>query len=155
MKIGVLGDSHLNMEYLNKVIKELKQVDYIIHTGDNYCDFEYIMEKLKIKGIGVKGNCDPKGPEEIIEEIAGRRFLICHGHRYGVKESLNNLFYRGKEVQADIVIFGHSHVPVYEVIDGLVLLNPGSIAFPRGGSRRSYALLKLNEEVGVSFQNVE
>lgn len=155
MKIGIVGDSHLHMETINKVIKELKQMDFIIHTGDNYCDFEYISKTLQIEGIGVSGNCDPKGIEEVIREIAGKRFLVCHGHHYGVKGSLNTLFYRGKEVNADIVIFGHSHVPFYGKEDGMIMLNPGSISFPRGGSRRSYAILHLEEAIRVEFKNLE
>lgn len=155
MKIGVLGDSHLQRTDIDKVLLELKGVDFLIHTGDLYLDFEYLIEKLEVKGIGVKGNCDYKGEKEIIQDIHGKRFLVCHGHEYGVKSNLNSLFYRGREVNADIVVFGHSHVPVYAIEENMILLNPGSIAYPRGGSRKSYAILWVDSEIRVEFKYLE
>jgi len=155
MKVAVLGDSHLRESVLEDLLEELNQADFLIHTGDLYNDFEYLMKHLEIQGIGVRGNCDVKGEAELLVELAGKRIFVCHGHRYGVKGNLNQLFYRGKELEADVVIFGHSHIPFCAREENLLLLNPGSVAYPRGGSKPSYAMLYLEEEPRVEFRQIE
>ena len=46
------------------------------------------------------------------------------------EHGLDNLRCRGKEVGADIVLFGHTHEPFKEEKNGIILMNPGSIAKP-------------------------
>ena len=38
---------------------------------------------------------------------------MCHGHKYGVKYGYNSIYYRGKEIGADIVLFGHILITYY------------------------------------------
>lgn len=154
MKVAVIGDTHLQEHILEGLLEELNQFDFLIHTGDLYYDFEYLMQHLEIQGVGVRGNCDVKGEEELLIDLAGKKIFICHGHRYGAKGSLNQLFYRGKELEADVVIFGHSHIPFCAQEEGLLLLNPGSVAYPRGGSKASYAILHLEEVPRAEFRYV-
>src|SRR5690554_5293591 len=118
-------------------------MDVVIHTGDNYEDLKYIQRKYNSNVIGVKGNCDWEEDvaEERVEILGGKKVYITHGHLHGVKYGLNGMFYKGKELQTDIVIFGHSHMPVYLIEEGMILLNPGSISLPRRNSVRSFAIL--------------
>lgn len=151
MKIGVLGDSHRNKEDIDRAIERLKEVDLIIHTGDMITDAQYITDKYHIQVVGVKGNCDiyNKGQEEIICEIGSKRIYVCHGHQYGVKSTLRIIASKGKAQNADVVIFGHTHIPFHEKLDNLHLLNPGSIALPRGLSQKSFALMEINEIISI------
>ncbi len=74
-----------------------------------------------------------------------KRFYMVHGHQYGVKMSLQSLYYRAKEKEADIVLFGHTHVPCCEQEDGIWLINPGSPSRPRLAGKGSYALIDIKE----------
>ena len=73
----------------------------------------------------------------------GKKIFMCHGHRYGVKYSYNSIYYRGKEVGADIVLFGHSHLPIIEECDGLTLMNPGSISHGMGRIDKTLGYIDL------------
>ncbi|WP_256593134.1 metallophosphoesterase family protein, partial [Pseudomonas sp. 2822-15] len=63
--------------------------------------------------ISVKGNCDfGNFPEEIIQDVKGTRFFVGHGHLLNVKMTEMNLIFKGEEVGANVVCFGHTHIPV-------------------------------------------
>lgn len=151
MKIGIISDSHEGRYYIDLVMEQLKEVDLIIHAGDGYKDTEYIEHKYGIKILAVKGNCDLEGPEQRIEIIENKRVFIAHGDRYGVVSNIDRIFYAAKECEADIAIFGHTHVPFYTVEEGIVIINPGSISLPRGDSQRGYCMLTLEEDIKVEF----
>ncbi|HAQ08103.1 MAG TPA: YfcE family phosphodiesterase, partial [Bacillus bacterium] len=95
----------------------------------------------------VKGNCDFFGdfPEQDTHEIDGKKVLVTHGHLYSVKSTLVNLFYKAKEMQADVVCFGHSHLLGVEMVEDVLFINPGSIRLPRSRTERSYVILELDE----------
>ena len=156
MLIGVLGDSHEQVKDIDKCIKKLNNVNIIIHTGDMLTDAQYITRKYNIPVLGVRGNCDPYnvGEEEILYTVSNYNILICHGHNYGVKSSLNRILLRGKNVNANIIIFGHTHIPYYEEVDSIHLLNPGSLAFPREFSKKSAAILEINERISIKHIEV-
>lgn len=160
MKIAILGDSHNHLEVLDRLHEEkrLKGVELILHTGDMCNDGSYLEEITGIKVIGVKGNSDPVYSDcemEMILELEGYKILLTHGHRYGVKGSNDRLFYRGKEVGADIVVFGHSHIPLTIEEEHMLLLNPGSIGFPRGLSKKSYGIVTLGNQIKVDLMELE
>jgi putative phosphoesterase len=146
LKIAVVGDTHGKIEKIKKELNLIKP-DYLFFTGDYYPDGQKISRSLNISFTGVAGNCDPrkKGLSEEIVEKAGRKFLVVHGHQYGVKRGLNRIFYRGKEAGVDMVVFGHTHVACADKIDGLWLLNPGSPSQPRLPDRASYAIIEVDE----------
>ena len=67
---------------------------------------------------------------------------------------MDALLYRGEEVHADMVLYGHTHVPDLSADGPRLLLNPGSLSRPRGGSVESCALILLNgKELNVRFVN--
>jgi putative phosphoesterase len=146
LKIAVVGDTHGKIEKIKKELNLIKP-DYLFFTGDYYPDGQKISRSLNINFTGVAGNCDPNkiGLSEKIAEIEGKKFLIVHGHQYGVKRGLNRIFYRGKEAGVDMVAFGHTHVACAEKVEGLWLLNPGSPTNPRLPDRASYALIEITE----------
>ena len=65
---------------------------------------------------------------------------MTHGHLYRVKYDTAGLANAGLYRGADIVLFGHTHVPFWDSINGMTLLNPGSIGY--GGT---YALLEVDD----------
>lgn len=144
-KILVVSDSHGFTREL-ELLKDRHQneVDLMIHCGDS----QLMPDQKSISGfITVLGNCDFGGfPLEEIINVSGYKIFITHGHKYSIKTSLMTLNYRAKEVDADIVCFGHSHVLGTELINGTLFLNPGSIRLPRGGLEKTYMILDLLEE---------
>jgi len=79
--------------------------------------------------------------------VEGYKIFLTHGHLYGVKSGLQNLYYKSKEEGADIALFGHSHIAVNEEIGGIVFLNPGSIGDKRSQKYYSYGVLELKDGV--------
>ena len=110
-------------------------------------DIKDITREFKGDVYAVKGNCDflLDYPNERVIEVLDKKILMCHGHLYNVKMELNTIFYRGKELGVDIVLFGHSHLCIIEKQDGLLLMNPGSIFNGAGAIRRSIGYLEIEE----------
>lgn len=147
MRIGVISDTHRitsSIEQLGGLIKEL---DVVIHLGDNVDDVFLIKEFYKGKIINVKGNCDfsVKTPNDRLEKIGGKKIFITHGHRYNVKESLDKLRYKALETGANIVLYGHSHIAKIDFEEGIWYINPGSASLPRDGDR-SFAIISIDKE---------
>jgi len=151
--LAVLGDSHGHMPSLLAVLPELSKADWVLHTGDFLRDSKFLAEKLAVPVIGVTGNGDREvEPTDEIVEIAGRRIFITHGHLFGVKNTMSALTRAGVKRRADIVVFGHTHVPTEFHREGILFVNPGSIFSGRRGHGRSYAIITLlSEAVRVEF----
>jgi hypothetical protein len=86
-------------------------------------DLESIFPRQKF--IFVKGNNDPwtrdaSFPDERAFTLGGKKFFICHGHKFHVKSSLALLKRIAQEKECDIVLFGHTH-KAYIENDGLSL----------------------------------
>ena len=96
----------------------------IIHCGD-FCINSSILDKYNV--LYVKGNCDFFGDNERIINSDYGLMYVCHGHQYNVKYQYESIYYRGKELNAKYVIFGHTHVAMCEKIENMWLINPGSL----------------------------
>lgn len=144
MLVVVVGDTHGRCDRIQKEIQSLSGVAFLLHTGDHYQDGKALIRKLKIKGHSVVGNCDRRddGAKEMVLEVEGHRILLTHGHLQKVKHTMNNLYYKAREGRFDIVVFGHTHVPYLEKVEGIWFMNPGSPTYPRG-SRPTYGLMEL------------
>jgi putative phosphoesterase len=146
LRIAVAGDSHGRIETVARSLQKAEP-DYLLFTGDYYNDGKKLARWLNVDWVGVMGNCDygRKGEQERQVTLEGRTFYLIHGHQYGVKRNMNSLFYRGQELAVNFVLFGHTHVPLCEKIDGTWFINPGSASLPRLGGAGSYALIDLDK----------
>ena len=151
MKIGIVSDTHKSQNHINKAIPYLKECDLIIHAGDNFSDSKYIYENANTDIIAVKGNCDYEDVEdEIVFEIEDKTVFLCHGHKYNVNFGINDLESKAKDVDADIAIFGHTHVPLIKEKDNILYLNPGSLTSPRGLSSNQFIIMDiLNKNIDL------
>ncbi len=67
----------------------------------------------KVRVMAVKGNCDFDNVEdELIFMIEDKVIFLCHGDKYNVKYGLDEIEAKAKSIDADIVIFGHTHTPL-------------------------------------------
>lgn len=128
--IVVISDSHGRLPKTEKFLTVLDEADYIFFLGDGGRDIEFLTGAYRSKLHYVFGNCDFRsGRREEIAEIDGVKFLLTHGHDYGVKSGYLNLSFAAREKGVDCALFGHTHRPVI-VKDGLLtLINPGSIGY--------------------------
>ena len=140
-KIGVLSDSHSNLEAVAAIERKFRDVDYIFHLGDYTEDALALSGMTKKPLVIIKGNCDigsPDGKWEVTPTIAGKKILACHGHRYQVKSGLTPIAYRGMECEADIVLYGHTHHPRIDWDGKRLILNPGAAL------RGEYAIITID-----------
>ncbi|HCK87986.1 MAG TPA: YfcE family phosphodiesterase [Erysipelotrichaceae bacterium] len=145
-RIVLVSDNHGDSECLNYLKQTYSDYDLFVHCGDSE------MEPEQMNGfICVKGNNDflyyNAVPDHQILHVRGHTIYVCHGHM----DFLSYFHYepmvqRAKAYGADIIFFGHVHTYDDEVIDGVRLLNPGSIRHNRDGSRASYMLVEISEE---------
>lgn len=145
------ADSHRHPFALEEMaaIIQREKAQVFAHAGDNYVDYQRLQKRAPIPGYGVRGNCDPLllagAPEEQVFDYEGYKYFLTHGHKYGVKYSTDNLLKKAKSIGAQVVIFGHSHMPLITVEEEILLVNPGSISYPRSGSSAGYARIYLEK----------
>ena len=146
MKIAVISDSHYDESSINAVKKHLNDVDILLHCGDGAPDTKSLTSDFTGEIYAVRGNCDASNeyPVERIIEVMGTKIFMTHGHRYNVKYEYNTIFYKGKEVEADLVLFGHSHKALISSFDGITIMNPGSITLPYGNAKKTMGIIELD-----------
>ena len=158
MRIGVISDTHRNLHLAREAIRAMGKIDLLIHAGDHYSDAIELAEEFGLEVKSVIGNCDFPGEgnaEELISINDGEfKIFVVHGHQYGVKSGLEKLYYRGLELEADIIVFGHTHLPLLLKEDDVTLLNPGSIGFPRANEGLRYGLIEVGQDLQVKLENV-
>ncbi len=143
----ILSDSHGRPDALAEAIRRVRPAG-ILFAGDGLRDLTRV--DIPCPLWAVRGNCDwmsaplvigghlCEPPEEELLLWEGLRILLCHGHRYGVKSGLSVAAAHAAARDCDILVFGHTHLPVEhripagEVYGGvtlerpLYLFNPGS-----------------------------
>ena len=144
-RIMVISDTHHRLEHITKVLDNIQQFDMIIHLGDNVADAKNLERLYPDKEVvAVQGNTDmptPYASVEIFREIEGVSILMTHGHLYGVKTGTDRIFYRGKELGAKAVLFGHTHIPLCVKEEEIYLLNPGGHNYPE----RSIGIIEIED----------
>ncbi|TDX53318.1 phosphodiesterase [Orenia marismortui] len=151
MKIGVISDIHGSLTSFKKAVECLDDVEMILVAGDilyhgarnplpeGYNTKALVSEINDFEGnlLAVKGNVDAVVddwvlpyplPEYAVVDNNGCRIVMYHGYQH---ENEQDRIEFAKRFGADILIFGHTHQPVAKKVDGVVLLNPGSISLPK------------------------
>lgn len=157
MRIGVISDTHIpdKCEHIPEaVLNAFKRVDMVMHAGD-MVDLGAI-DELKLvcpKVVAVVGNMDSqatrkKFPVKQIFEISGFKIGLMHG--YGAPADLIKVLKDAfKNEHPDAIIFGHSHKPMNEVIDGILFFNPGSATDFSPGCA-SYGIIEISSRPKAS-----
>ncbi len=158
MKIGVVSDTH-SYPLPSQMMEDFKKVDFIIHAGD-FCSLDILESFQKLKEVkGVYGNMD--GPE--MRRILPRCQIIqCgkfsvglfhgEGHPNMLFEKVKNEF---KDSKVGVIIFGHSHNPMNEEIEGVLYFNPGSPNDTVHAPYCSYGILEIDDNIKGKIMKVK
>ena len=139
MKILVVSDTHRKDDNLKLVLSEECPLDMLIHLGDAEGSEHFIPDWVN--------------PECRMEMVLGHKAFITHGHYYGVSMGPEGLVDEAKSRGCDIAMYGHTHRPFLDVIDGVTVLNPGSLSYPRQEGRRpSYMIIHVDADGKMDYQ---
>ncbi|MCK5451256.1 MAG: metallophosphoesterase [Candidatus Omnitrophica bacterium] len=149
MKIGVISDTHIPITAATlpcKACDYFKNCDLIVHAGD-IVD-ESVVKKLETlaETKAVAGNMDScvlknKLPEKILFEVEGKKIGVIHGTgpKVKIKERVRKAF----KCKPDVIIFGHSHVPLNEEDGGILFFNPGSATDSLCACRCTFGIIEI------------
>lgn len=141
MTIYVFSDSHGSTNEMIEIVGK-NPPDLILHLGDVMEDAEDLASVYpQIPLYLVPGNCDGyvNVPSIQLLEVDGVSILFSHGHLWSVKRDFQSALITARKENADVVLFGHTHIAVAEQQeDGLWLMNPGS-------SPASYGIIRVEE----------
>ena len=157
MKLLIASDIHGSAAFCRNLIEAIKRekADKVLLLGDilyhgprNNLPNEYapkevasMLNEIKGKIICVRGNCDTEVDQMLLNFpvlsdsamlfIAGMTIYASHGHHdFPALE------------EGNVVVSGHTHVPVDYVKDGIRYINPGSVSIPKEDSWHGYIVLE-------------
>ncbi len=126
--------------------------DLLYHGPRNDLPEEYapkevisLLNAKKESILCVRGNCDTEVDQMVLEfpiladyaliPVGDKTIFATHGHKFNA-EKLPPL------KVGDVVLHGHTHIPIWEEHGGIYVLNPGSVTIPKANSKRGYMLLE-------------
>ena len=153
MKLMIASDIHGSAYYARKLVQLYKESeaqrlvllgDILYHGPRNDLSREYnpkevieILNDISDEILCVRGNCDTEVDQMVLAFpvladysviFDGENTMyLTHGHRYGADNFPN-------VKDGDIILQGHTHVPMDEVRNGVRCINPGSVSIPKEGS---------------------
>jgi putative phosphoesterase len=162
----ILSDSHGRPDRIREAVSRVRP-DGILFAGDGLrdltvCDLPALAEGCPLWAVA--GNCDwlsslvvngrlLEPEQEELVTVEGVRILLLHGHKYGVKGGLGQAVARAVQRNADVLVFGHTHIPLelhlrpdsdrsdFSVTKPLTVFNPGSL----GDRNASFGTLTLRD----------
>ena len=154
MKVLIISDTHRKLNNLELVLEREQPIDLLIHLGDAEGQEDEISAMAECPMYIVSGNSDffSTLPQEEEIMVGKYKILITHGHYYYVNAGIVDIRKEAMGRGCDAVMFGHTHRPVIDYAKGVVVLNPGSLSYPRQeGKRPSYALMYLDQKGEASY----
>jgi uncharacterized protein len=109
----------------------------ILPEGYELPELARLINESSIPVVIVRGNCDSEVYEELLQvpvqapyafiQQGDLRIVVTHGHLMDREATIR----AGRKYNASVLISGHTHVPVLEKNDGMVVMNPGSASLPK------------------------
>ena len=162
MQLAIVADTHLprgKRRLPQACVQRLRAADLILHAGDlSTVDVLRMFEALGPPVAAVHGNVDAADlrallPATRIVEADGARIAMVHdaGPPTGRLARMRRRF-----PDADAVVFGHSHIPLYErAEDGFQIFNPGSPTDRRRQPRHTMGIACVRARANLEFELVE
>ena len=155
-KILVFSDSHGSVSALKIVFAWAKDrmppddtICSAVCLGDGLSDINRAADEAGFFSDWkiVRGNNDYniQMPETAVFDFYGHRFFMCHGHLQSIYGGIHTLLASAKKNDANVALFGHTHIPFYEITEGIAVINPGSISHPRSRIGATFAVIECIE----------
>ena len=127
----ICSDIHRNMDNYKQAITLAGRIDRIIIAGDLVEAPEHFRREAgMLPVVMVQGNCDryldEQLPFDVDFTVEGLRFFVTHGHRYGEPDRWR-LFREARRREAQIVVYGHTHMQTAYDYKGIRFINPGTL----------------------------
>lgn len=143
MRIGVFSDSHGDGAAVERLLRHnICKADCWLFAGDGLRDIPQAWDKPIYT---VRGNSDffvadaPLTRQVWLEDTG---ILLCHGHGYHVEYGLETLAQAASDAGVQLAVYGHTHIPSVDWVNGVLLVNPGSLTRGRSHIRCSYAVIE-------------
>jgi len=149
VRIGLISDTHGVLR--PAVLDALKGVDRILHAGDVgradiLDELEAVAPVSAVYGNTDRGSLQGTLPSQLELELEGRLVILTHGHMLGPP---NPLTLHAAFPDANIVVYGHTHIAAIDRYEGTLFVNPGAAGPGRFGLKPSLAILDLGQEEEV------
>lgn len=162
MNIMIASDIHGSEYYCSKLLEAYKKEgckrlillgDILYHGPRNDLTYMYnpkavisMLNKMSGEITSVRGNCDAEVDNMVLDfdVSAGHMFFYINDTDYCATHGHLSL---PELSPGTVVLYGHTHIPVFEKKDGIFYLNPGSVSIPKGGSERGYIIINENTPV--------
>ena len=147
-KLLVLSDTHGHISALKAVLlwANNQNIDSAVFLGDGISDLSPAADAVGFycpwKFVRGNNDHDYNIPDSAYLDFYGHRFFLCHGHRHSLYNGFYALINAARNIEAEAAFFGHEHVPFCKTVNGILLLNPGSVGSPRS-------------KVGATFATIE
>ncbi|MEQ8819482.1 MAG: metallophosphoesterase family protein [Sumerlaeia bacterium] len=132
-RYGLISDTHGSLH--PAVFEAFKGIEAILHAGDVCSDFILSDLETIAPTHGVLGNCDqpaPSLPPLRVLDFPFGRCVLTHSHLIEPLGGGAARLARHFRTQAPrLIVFGHTHKPLREEVDGVWLVNPGPAGKPR------------------------
>lgn len=163
MKLGIISDTHDNIEPTRRAIKffEDQEVDKVVHCGDMIAPFTAELFNRDFEFYAVRGNNDGEwNLQETVEEFgtwlgemgelefSGKSFAVYHGTK---PEVVRGLVESG---EYDYVLKGHTHQKIIRETGNTIEINPGGIKLPEQDERFHVVILDTEMDE-VDFHKVK
>ena len=133
---------------MSLILKQTCQsVNAVAHLGDGWDEIHDIMLMYpRLPLYAVAGNCDyGEEADSLSFSLSSKKIVMAHGHRHNVKSGYLRISLWAEENGADVCLFGHTHIPEVFYSGRTLMLNPGSVGFPRYGQTSSYGILDISD----------
>ena len=160
MKIGIISDTHGSVECWRMAFEKFfSETDLIFHAGDvlyhgprNRMADSYSPPKLveaiaqcPVPIIASRGNCDSEVDQMVLEFPIMADYAILEQKTYLVYLTHGHVFneqHLPPLAPGDVLLHGHTHVPVLREHETYTYINPGSVAIPKEDSWHGYMILE-------------
>ena len=144
MKILVISDTHGCTSVIDGLIRA-ENPDVLFHLGDFQSDLKMSTFAQRMPTYSVPGNCDNAyvtSGAEICVDLGGVRFFALHGHTRNMRLDPIGGIYAALEQNANVLLYGHTHIPLWDNHMGLTIINPGTARL-KGVQEATYAVINL------------
>ncbi|MCL2050943.1 MAG: metallophosphoesterase [Lachnospiraceae bacterium] len=154
MKILIVSDTHRFIDNFKKAAEKVAPIDLLIHCGDSERNEETFSQITNCPVELVAGNNDyfSSLPREKEFMLGRYKVWLVHGHRHYVTFEMEEIRQEALGRNADILMFGHTHKPLIDIKHDLIMINPGSLTYPRqDGRRSSFIVMELDKNGEAHF----